>query len=407
MSITSAGPSAESRPRAGRYGKTTMAILLAVSASHLLNDIMQSLLTAIYPLLKSNYDLDFVQIGLLTLTFRVTASMLQPVVGMATDRWPMPYSLPVGMSCTFFGLILLGNAAHFPMLLTGAGMIGLGSAVFHPEATRVARLASGGRHGLAQSVFQVGGNLGSALGPLIAAFIVLPLGQGSVAWLSVIAMLGVFILTKVGAWYAQQARLNRGKPRESRALPLPKPLVAQALLVLVALTATKNIYTASLSSYYTFYVIEVFGVSVRHSQILLFIFLGATAAGTIVGGPIGDRWGARFVIWFSILAAIPFALMLPYANLFWTGVLTAVIGLILASAFPAIIVFGQQLMPGRVGMVGGLFFGFSFGFGGLGATLLGALADIRDIEYVYWVCSFVPLLGLLTVLLPRIPAGDD
>ena len=396
MSIALAKP-------ASRYGKTTLSILIAVSLGHMLNDIMQSLLSSLYPIFKTNYDLDFTQIGLLTLTFQITASFLQPVVGLVTDRWPMPYSLPAGMASTLIGLILLGNAADFGLLLGAAALIGLGSSVFHPEASRVARLASGGRHGLAQSLFQVGGNFGSAIGPLIAAFIVLPNGQGSVAWLSVLAMAGIVLLTRVGRWYSAQHRQSRGGQPQSRTLPLPGGRVLQALLVLVLLTATKNVYMASISSYFTFYVIERFGLTTQQSQLMLFLFLGSAAVGTIVGGPIGDRFGARFVIWFSILGVIPFALLLPYADFGWTCVLSVMIGLVFASAFPAIVVFAQQLVPGRVGLIGGLFFGFAFGAGGLGAALLGTLADARGIQAVFLLCSYLPLLGLCTILLPRIP----
>ncbi|MDI7862220.1 MFS transporter [Rhizobiaceae bacterium n13] len=386
-----------------RFEKTTFSILVAVSFCHLLNDTMQSLLASLYPLLKENYQLDFVQIGLLTLTFQVTASLLQPLVGIVTDRWPMPFSLPAAMASTFCGLLLLAYAHSFPVLLLGASVIGLGSAIFHPESSRVARVASGGRHGLAQSLFQVGGNAGSAIGPLLAAFIVLPFGQSSVAWFSAIAMVGMIVLGRVGAWYAGQRRLMANRPAPSRQLPLPGKRVMWALLVLVLLTATKNVYMASISSYFTFYVIERFGLSVRDAQLMLFLFLGAAAAGTFLGGPIGDRFGPRFVIWLSILGVIPFALMLPYANLFWTGVLCVVIGLVFASAFSAIVVFAQELVPGRVGLVAGVFFGFAFGAGGLGAAALGVFADAHGIEFVYRMCSYLPLLGLFTVLLPKIP----
>jgi FSR family fosmidomycin resistance protein-like MFS transporter len=389
-----------------RAEKTATSILLAVSFCHLLNDVMQSLLASLYPLFKANYALDFVQIGLLTMAFQVTASLLQPAVGIVTDRWPMPYSLPLGMASTFFGLVLLGNAGSFALLVAAACLIGLGSAIFHPEASRVARLASGGRHGLAQSLFQVGGNMGSAAGPLLAAFIVLPYGQGSVAWLSVIAMLGVVVLWRVGAWYADHRLRNAGKPAASRALPLPRGKVAMAFGILVLLTATKNVYMASIASYFTFYVIDQFQLGVRDAQLMLFLFLAAAAAGTFLGGPIGDRFGARFVIWFSILGVIPFALMLPYANLFWTGVLSVIIGLIFASAFSAIVVFAQELVPGRIGMIAGVFFGLAFGAGGLGAALLGGFADSHGIAFVYRLCSYLPLLGLLTILLPRIPGAS-
>ncbi|NKM99013.1 MFS transporter [Rhizobium leguminosarum] len=391
---------AESAPR---FEKTTMSILVAVSFCHMLNDIMQSLLASLYPLFKANYDLDFVQIGLLTMTFQVTASLLQPLVGIVTDRWPMPYSLPVGMASTLCGLILLGNAGSFELLLVAASLIGFGSAVFHPESSRVARLASGGRHGFAQSFFQVGGNAGQAIGPLLAAFIVLPLGQHSVSWFAAIAMVGMVVLSWVGNWYMSHRRQNASRPAISQTLPLPQNRVIWALLILVLLTATKNVYMASVSSYFTFYVIDRFELSVQQAQLMLFLFLGSVAVGTFLGGPIGDRFGARFVIWFSILGVIPFALLLPYANLFWTGVLSIVIGLVFASAFSAIVVFAQELVPGRVGLIAGVFFGFAFGAGGLGAALLGSFADTHGIDFVYRICSYLPLLGLLTVFLPRIP----
>ena len=390
-------------PTAHTPARTTVSIIVAVSVCHMLNDIMQSLLTSLYPLLKENYALDFVQIGLLTMAFQVTASMLQPAVGIITDRWPMPFSLPVGMASTFCGLIMLAYAHSYPMLITGACLIGLGSAIFHPESSRVARLASGGRHGFAQSLFQVGGNAGTALGPLLAAFIVLPLGQKSVAWFSAAALLGMVILTWVGNWYAGERRLAAGRPPASRELPLPGGRVAWALFVLVLLTTTKNVYLSSLSSYFTFYTIGRFGLSVQEAQLMLFLFLGASAAGVFLGGPIGDRFGARFVIWFSILGVIPFALLLPYADLFWTGALVVFIGFVFSSAFPAIVVFAQELVPGRVGMIAGVFFGFAFGTGGLGAAILGVYADSHGIDFVYRICSFLPLLGILTIMLPKLP----
>jgi FSR family fosmidomycin resistance protein-like MFS transporter len=379
---------------------TTYAIILAVSFCHLLNDVIQSLLAAIYPMLKSDFGLDFWQIGMLTLTFQGTASLLQPVVGMVTDKRPMPFSLPVGMAFSMVGLLVLAMAHHYPVLLLGAALVGIGSAIFHPESSRVARLASGGRYGLAQSLFQVGGNFGTALGPLLAAFIVVPRGQGSVAWFSAIALLGIFILWRVGIWYSNYRRATANRP-PAAPINLPRRKVVIALVVLTLLVFSKNIYMASLSSYYTFYVIERFGVTIQQSQLLLFVFLGAAAVGTVAGGPIGDRFGAKVVIWFSILGVLPFTLALPYVDLFWTGVLTAIIGLVLASAFPAIVVFAQELVPGRVGMIAGIFFGFAFGMGGIAAALLGVLADVRGIEFVYWVCSFLPLIGLLTILLPN------
>ncbi|MCF3640684.1 MFS transporter [Rhizobium sp. TRM95111] len=391
-------------PTAPSPARTTFSIIVAVSVCHMLNDIMQSLLTSLYPLLKENYALDFVQIGLLTMAFQVTASLLQPAVGLVTDRWPMPFSLPAGMASTFCGLILLAYAHSYPVLILGACLIGFGSAIFHPESSRVARLASGGRHGMAQSLFQVGGNAGTAMGPLLAAFIVLPFGQTSVSWFSAAALLGMGILTWVGAWYAGERRLAAGRPPVSRDLPLPRGRVAWALFVLVLLTTTKNVYLSSLSSYFTFYTIGRFGLSVQEAQLMLFLFLGASAAGVFLGGPIGDRFGARFVIWFSILGVIPFALVLPYANLLWTGVLVVLIGLIFSSAFSAIVVFAQELVPGRVGLIAGVFFGFAFGTGGLGAAILGVYADSHGIDFVYSVCSYLPLLGILTIMLPRLPA---
>ncbi|ASQ04807.1 MFS transporter [Sinorhizobium meliloti WSM1022] len=384
--------------------KTAFSVILAVSFCHMLNDIMQSLLTALYPLLKENYALDFVQIGLLTFTFQVTASMLQPAIGIVTDRWALPYSLPFAMLSTCMGLLLLANADHFWMLLLAASLIGIGSAIFHPESSRVARLASGGRHGLAQSLFQVGGNAGSALGPLLAAFIVLPFGQGSLGWFSIVAITGFFVLSWVSMWYVRHRRATMSRPVPSRALPLPKTRVLWTIAILVLLTATKNVYLTSISSYFTFFVIERFDTSVQQAQLMLFLFLGSAAAGTFLGGPIGDRYGARFVIWFSILGVVPFTLLLPYANLFWTGVLSVIIGLIFSSAFSAIVVFAQELVPGRVGLIAGVFFGFAFGAGGMGAAVLGIFADREGIEFVYKICSYLPLLGLLTVFLPKLPA---
>jgi FSR family fosmidomycin resistance protein-like MFS transporter len=389
--------------RVGPAETTTFAILLSLSFCHMLNDLNQSLVPAIYPILKDSYRLDFAQIGLITLAFQLTASMLQPVVGMVTDRRPMPYSLPVAMGFTLVGLLLLSVAASFSAILTAAALVGVGSSVFHPEASRVARLASGGRHGLAQSLFQVGGSTGSAIGPLLAAFIVVPRGQGSIAWFSGVALLAIVLLTNVGFWYrSRRAPARRGGLAQGiEALhSLSRAKVLGAVAVLVALLFSKNIYTASLSSYYTFYLIQKFHLSVPDAQVHLFVFLGAVAAGTFVGGPIGDRVGRKPVIWFSILGAAPFALLLPYASLYWTGVLTVLIGLILASAFSAILVYAQDLLPGRVGMVAGMFFGFSFGLGGLGAAALGELADRTSIYAVYHVCSFLPLIGLLAALLP-------
>jgi FSR family fosmidomycin resistance protein-like MFS transporter len=381
--------------------KTAFVVIFAVAACHLINDIMQSLLSAIYPILKVSYGLDFVQIGLLTLTFQVTASLLQPVIGIYTDKRPLPYSIAAGMASTLVGLVVIGFAHDYWLLLVGSALIGLGSAVFHPESSRVARLASGGRHGFAQSTFQVGGNVGQAIGPLLAAFIVLPRGQSSVAWFAVAALVGMVILVGVGRWYAEHRRQSAKRPPISTVLPFDSRTTTTALIVLAMLTFTKNIYMGGIASYYTFYTIDKFGVDVQQSQILLFVFLGAAAAGTFLGGPIGDRFGAKFVIWFSILGVVPFTLALPYADYTWTIVLSVIIGLIFSSAFPAIVVFAQELMPGRVGMVAGIFFGFAFGSGGIAAALLGALADSNGIRTVFQLTSYLPLLGLLTVLLPN------
>jgi MFS transporter, FSR family, fosmidomycin resistance protein len=381
--------------------KTVFAVLGAISFCHMLNDMMQSLLPALYPMLKGSYDLSFGQIGALTFTYQITASLLQPIIGSYTDRKPRPFSLSTGMAATLIGLVLLAYAHHFAVLLLAAALIGTGSSVFHPESSRVARMASGGRHGLAQSMFQVGGNVGSAIGPLLAAFIVLPRGQSSVAWFSVAALIGMFVLFHVGRWY-QAHGLERLKPRKQAAtVAATDPAqVRLAIGILLALIFSKYFYMASISSYYTLYVIERFGVSVQHSQILLFIFLGSVATGTIVGGPLGDRFGRKYVIWASILGVLPFTLLLPHANLFWTAVLTVPIGLILASAFPAIVVYAQELMPGRTGTVAGLFFGFAFGMGGVGAAVLGKLADATSLTFVYQVCAYLPALGLLAALLP-------
>ncbi len=392
---------AAEQPSESSANNTVLAIILATSMGHFLNDMMQSLLPAIYPMLKDNYSLSFWQIGLLTFTFQVTASILQPIVGIYTDRRPMPYSLPFGMGCTLIGLILLATAHHYSALLLGAAFIGFGSSVFHPEAARVARLASGGRHGFAQSMFQVGGNFGSSIGPLLAAFIVLPFGQASVSWFSIAALIGMALLWYVGNWYNQHNLANKHKPKADKTLPLPRNKVIASIGVLALLIFTKYVYMASLTSYYTFYTISHFGVTVQASQLLLFLFLGAVAAGTIVGGPIGDKIGTRTVIWVSILGILPFTLALPYANLEVTAILTVIIGFVLASAFPAIIVFAQELLPGRVGMVSGLFFGLAFGIAGIAAALLGIVADRTSIEFVYQICSYLPLLGLLTIFLPK------
>jgi len=366
--------------------------------------MMQSLLPAIYPILKNNYALSFAQIGALTFTFQFTASLLQPLVGLYIDRRPKPYSLAVGMGFTLAGLVLLALAHNYAVLLLAAALVGTGSSVFHPESSRVARMAAGGRHGLAQSLFQVGGNLGSAIGPLLAAFVVLRHGQTSVAWFSLAALLGILLLTNVGHWYKHHG-LARLRPH-ARHGPAPvarsRREIVLVIGVLVALIFSKFFYMASMTSYYTFYLISRFGVSVQSAQLHLFVFLGAVAAGTLAGGPIGDRVGRQRVIWASILGVLPFTLLLPHANLFWTGVLSVPIGFILASAFPAIVVYAQELLPARVGTVAGLFFGLAFGLGGIGAAVLGALADASGIVFVYQVCAFLPAIGLLAGLLPHL-----
>jgi len=377
-------------------------VLTAVSFCHLLNDMVQSLLPSIYPILKSSFRLDFGQIGLITLTYQITASLLQPFIGHYTDRRPMPYSLPIGMTVTLAGLIMVAVAPSFAMLLIAASLIGVGSAVFHPESSRVARMASGGQHGMAQSYFQVGGNTGSAIGPLLAAFIVLPRGQRGVGWFSVAALMGIVVLLWVSGWYKERLEHLQKQPakHEESAIRLPRKQVVSAIAVLVALVFSKYFYLASLTSYYTFYLIDRFHVSVRSSQIHLFVFLGAVAAGTLIGGPVGDRVGRKVVIWCSILGVLPFTMMLPYANLFWTGVLSVVIGFVIASAFSAILVYAQELVPGRVGMISGLFFGFAFGMGGIGAAVLGELADATSVVFVYKICAYLPAIGLLTGFLP-------
>jgi FSR family fosmidomycin resistance protein-like MFS transporter len=384
--------------------RTIFPVLAAISFCHLLNDMVQSLLPAIYPILKASFRLSFGQIGIITLMYQMTASLLQPFIGNYTDRKPTPYSLPVGMGFTLVGLIILAVAPSFAMLLVAAALVGIGSAIFHPESSRVARMASGGRHGMAQSLFQVGGNAGSALGPLLAAFIVLPRGQSGVVWFSSAALLAIIVLIRLSGWYqAHEPAHSCAERRQTADHPkLSRNKVAGAVAILLALIFSKYVYLASLSSYYTFYLIHRFHVSVQSSQMHLFVFLGAAAAGTFIGGPVGDRIGRKYVIWISILGVLPFTLLLPYANLLWTGVLSAVIGFIIASAFSAILVYAQELLPGRVGMVAGLFFGFAFGMGGIGAALLGKLADITGITFVYRVCSFLPVIGLLTGFLPNL-----
>jgi FSR family fosmidomycin resistance protein-like MFS transporter len=392
------------RPRVSEE-QTVFAVLVALSLSHLLNDLMQSLIPAVYPVLKARYALSFTQVGLITFTFQLTASLLQPLVGFSTDRRPRPYSLATGMVFTLAGLVLLSVARSFPLILIAAALVGVGSSVFHPEASRVARLASGGQHGFAQSLFQVGGNAGSALGPLLAAFVVVPWGQPSIAWFSAAALMAMAVLFAVGRWYRRHLSAREANPKREagpRRAGLTQARVGVSIGILLLLVFSKYFYLVSLSNYYTFYLIDRFGVSVPTAQLYLFVFLGAVAAGTLAGGPVGDRLGFKTVIWVSILGILPFTLILPHASLFWTGILTVPIGLILASAFSAIIVYAQELVPSRVGTIAGLFFGFAFGMGGLGAAVLGWLADATSIAFVYRVCSFLPLVGLLTGFLPNL-----
>ncbi|EEA00339.1 major facilitator superfamily MFS_1 [Burkholderia sp. H160] len=400
-SATGASASPAAAPAAAKVQRTVYSVLGAISFSHLLNDMIQSLILAIYPMFKDNFSLSFGQIGLITLTYQITASLLQPLVGSYTDKHPKPYSLPVGMGFTLAGLLLMSVAPNFSVLLVAAALVGCGSSVFHPESSRVARMASGGRHGLAQSLFQVGGNAGSSLGPLLAALIVIPHGQRSIAWFSAAALVAIVVLTQIGRWYKRHPSVKKARGQGGH-VALPRNKVVMAMSVLVLLVFSKYFYLASINSYFTFYLIDKFHLSVQAAQIHLFVFLAAVAAGTVIGGPIGDRIGRKYVIWVSILGVAPFTLLLPYANLFWTGVLTVVIGVVLASAFSAILVYAQELIPGKVGMVAGLFFGFAFGLGGVGAAVLGQLADATSIAFVYKVCSFLPLIGVLTVLLPDV-----
>ena len=404
--------------------KTVFAVLIAISFSHLLNDTMQSLIPSTYPLLKKSLHLDFSQLGIVTFCFQLTASLLQPFVGLYTDRRPQPFSLAAGMCFSGTGLALLSQAGSFPMVLVAVALVGVGSSIFHPEASRLAYLASGGRRGMAQSVFQLGGNAGAALGPLLAAQIIAPYGQSRIIWFCLIALLAMIVLIRTGAWYRDN--LGRRKPRQSPAArsaakstsksaangqpgitpaadsPVPRLRVVAALLILLVLIFSKYFYMASMSSYYTFFLMDKFHVSVQTSQMMLFLFLFAVAAGTMIGGPVGDRIGRKYVIWASILGVAPFTLLMPYASLFWTGVLSVLIGVILSSAFSAILVYAQELVPGKVGLIAGLFFGLAFGMGGIGAAVLGRLADHTSIRHVFHLCAFLPLLGLLTSLLPDV-----
>jgi len=378
-------------------------VLGGISFSHFLNDTMQSLIPSVYPILKESYALDFAQIGLITLAFQFTASLLQPVIGHFTDKKAQPFSLALGMGFTFFGLLLLSAAQHYPVILIAAALVGLGSAVFHPESARIARLASGGRYGFAQSVFQVGGSFGSSMGPVLAALIVVPFGQPSIAWFSLIAFLAIVILWRIGLWYRPQIAAKNFAAVEPHPDAPSSRRVRIALVVLVALLFSKQLYVSSLSSYYMFYLIDKFAVSTQSAQFYLFVFLAANAIGAFFGGPLGDRFGRKYVIWFSILGALPFTLALPYAGLYSGAVLTVLIGLILSSTTSSIIVFAQELMPHRFGMISGVFFGVAFGIGGLGAAVLGKVADHTGIAFVYQVCAFLPLIGLLAIFLPKMP----
>lgn len=378
----------------------TLSILGAISGAHMVNDMMQSLILAMYPVLKGEFSLSFAQIGLITLTYQLTASLLQPVVGLVTDRRPQPYSLPVGMCSTLTGLLVLAVAPDFTAVLVAAALIGIGSSIFHPESSRIARLASGGRHGFAQSVFQVGGNLGTAIGPLLAAAVITPFGQRSVAWFGVAALLGIAVLWQVSRWYVTHHIGGARSQQVAAVSPYPRKVVIGAIAVLLVLIFSKYFYMAGLSSFYTFYVMNRFGLTVQSAQLHLFFFLFASALGTVLGGPVGDRIGRKPVIWISILGVAPFALLLPHANLFWTTTLTVIIGLVLSSAFSAILVYAQELMPGKVGTVSGLFFGFAFGMGGLGAAVLGIFADRTSIDFVYHAIAYLPLLGVVAMFLP-------
>lgn len=385
--------------------KTVYPILFAISFSHLLNDTIQSLIPAIYPILKDNYNLTFAQVGLITFTFQMAASLLQPFIGLYTDKKPQPYSLATGMGFTLSGLIVLSMSHNFHLVLLSVALIGIGSSIFHPESSRMAHAAAGIQPGLAQSIFQLGGNLGSSIGPLLAAWIIVPHGQMSIIWFSLIALLAIFVLTKVGNWYKENVIRRRLRQKQKTTVLHPsftKRKVAFSVSILLVLIFSKYFYLASLTSYFTFYLINKFHVGIQTSQIYLFVFLFSVAAGTLIGGPLGDRFGRKYIIWFSILGTAPFSILLPYANLFWTGILIIPIGLILASAFSAILVYGQELIPGKIGLVSGLFFGFAFGMGGIGSALLGSLADKTSILYVFHICSFLPLIGIITGFLPNI-----
>jgi FSR family fosmidomycin resistance protein-like MFS transporter len=393
---------AEASSRASVAGPAYV-VLAGISFSHFLNDTMQSLIASVYPILKDNYALDFARIGMITMAFQFTASLLQPVVGYFTDKKAQPFSLAIGMGFTFFGLLLLAAAGQYATILIAASLVGLGSAVFHPESARIARLASGGRYGFAQSVFQLGGSFGTSMGPVLAALIVVPFGQPSIAWFSIIAFVAIVILARIGVWYAPQVAGKKAAKVELHPDHPDSRRVMIAIAVLVALLFSKQLYVSSLSSYYIFYLIDKFGVSTQAAQLYLFIFLAANAVGAFFGGPLGDRFGRKYIIWISILGALPFTLALPYAGLVGSAVLTVFIGLILSSATSSIIVLAQELMPHRFGMISGVFFGVAFGIGGLGAAALGKLADHTSIGFVYHLCAFLPAIGLLAVFLPKMP----
>ena len=384
--------------------KTTYSILFIISFSHLINDLLQAVVPSIYPLIKDNFGLSFTQIGIITFTYQIVASILQPFVGMYTDKNSKPYSLIIGMCFTMVGLFLVSIASNFAFLLMSVSLIGIGSSIFHPESSRVAHLASGGKKGLAQSIFQLGGNAGSAIGPLLAAFIIIPHGQSFVAWFCIIALVGIFALYKIAIWYTEHlSERNANKAAmKIETHHLSKNRVIASLVILLVLIFSKYFYMSSITSYYTFFLIDKFHISIQQSQVYLFLFSGAVAAGTLIGGPIGDRFGRKYVIWVSILGVAPFTLMLPYVSLFWVGTLSVIIGLILSSAFSAILVYATELMPGKVGLVAGLFFGFAFGMGGLGSAVLGKIADATSIEYVFKICAFLPLIGVITGFLPNI-----
>jgi FSR family fosmidomycin resistance protein-like MFS transporter len=384
--------------------KTVYSVLFSIAFAHLLNDLMQAVIPATYPILKDNFNLNFTQVGLITFVFQLTASLLQPFIGFYTDKKPMPYSLVIGMIFTISGLCLLSISSTFWMLLVSVGLVGIGSSIFHPEASRVAFLGSGGKRGLAQSIFQLGGNAGSAIGPLLVALVVAPYGQSHVVWFVIAGILGIIILSRIAVWYENHMNLRATKKidLEETTIPLSNKKITISIIVLLFLIFSKFFYMASMSSYFTFYLIDKFGMSIQDSQFYLFVFLASVAAGTLIGGPLGDRFGRKYIIWISILGAAPFTLLLPYANLFWTGVLAVIIGVVIASAFSAILVFAQELKPGKVGMISGLFFGFAFGMGGLGSAVLGYVADQTTIEYVFKISSYLPLIGVLTYFLPNI-----